>query len=114
MLEAQMKKDKLDETKANKYIGKTILIGVSYLDHNENLIDQRQWHGVIEAFSNDKGIVTKLDNSDKTFCLPPDQTSIAKAEPGTYKLSSTGERIEDPDYLAVWTCTNPPPDKGNS
>ena len=32
---------KLDETKAKEYIGKTILLGVTYLDHDENFLEQK-------------------------------------------------------------------------
>jgi len=71
-----MNKPELDESKASEYIGKTILLGVTYLDHNEELIEQKQWHGVIETFSNSEGIRIKLANSDHPCCLPPDPSGI--------------------------------------
>lgn len=31
------------------------------------------------------------------------------ADPGTYTLHMSGEKIENPDLLATWTITQPPP-----
>lgn len=104
-----MDKPHLDESKAPEYIGKTILLGVTYLDHNEKLLGQNQWFGTIVTFSNTEGIRIRLHNSDEPCALPPGPRGIRKAEPGTYTLRSTGEEIIDPDYLATWTCVKPKP-----
>jgi len=104
---AEMKKPQLDESKAGEYIGKTILLGVSYLDQNQKLLRQRQWVGTILTFSNTEGITIKLRDSDVPCALPPDPRGIQKAKPGVYKLRSTGEEVVDPDYLATWTCVAP-------
>jgi hypothetical protein len=79
------------------------------LDHKDNLIEQKQCFGIIETFSNTEGIRIKLLNSSDPCCLPPDPRGIQKADPGIYKFRSTGEEIENPDYLATWTCTKPKP-----
>jgi hypothetical protein len=104
-----MEKPQLDEAKAAEYIGKTVLLGVTYLDHEEKLIEQRQWVGTILTFSNAEGIRIKLRDSDEPYCLPPDPRGIHKARPGVYRLRSTGEEVVDPDYLATWTCVKPKP-----
>lgn len=90
-----MKQQKLDENKAHEYIGKTVLLGVTYLDHNDNLIEQKQWVGIIETFTKIEGIKIKLMNSSEPCCLPPDPRGIRKAEPGIYKLRATGEEIRE-------------------
>ena len=101
----------LDETKADEYIGKTVLVGIYHLDHNEKLLEKKEWHGVIETFSSTKGIIVKLHNSNETFTLPPDIRGIRKADPGTYRLKLTGEEVENPYYLAEWDVVKPPPDE---
>jgi len=106
-------KPQLDEAKAPEYVGKTVLLGVTYLDHDEKLLGRKQWVGTITAFSNSDGIRIKLRDSDDPCALPPDPRGIRKATPGTYKLSSTGEEIVDPDYLATWTSVKPPPKDAN-
>ncbi len=97
-----MNKPQLDETKASEFIGKTVLLGVTYLDHNEQLVERRQWFGTIIAFSNTEGIRIRLRDSDDLCGLPPDPRGIRKAKPGVYKLQSTGEEIVNPDFLATW------------
>ena len=97
----------LDESKAGEYIGKTVLLGVTYLDHNEKLLSQHQWVGMIVSFSNKDGIKIKLRSSDDPCALPPDPRAIRKAKRGVYKLRSTGEEVVDPDYVATWTCVKP-------
>jgi len=103
----------LDESKADEYIGKTILIGVTYLDHKGNVIRQQQWFGRIKTWSKEKGIEVDLDDSDEFCCIPPSAGSIQKAKPGIYTLRSTGKRIENPDYVTTWTCQEPDPKQLN-
>jgi len=107
--DADTGKSRLDESKASKYVGKTVLIGLTYLDHNEELIEQRQCVGTILTFSNEQGIRIRLQGSNEMFDLPPDQRGIRMAKPGTYRLRSTGEEVVNPDFLATWTITKPPP-----
>jgi hypothetical protein len=104
-----MDRPQLDESKTSEYIGKTILLGVTYLDHEEKFICRQQWAGTILTFSNKEGIRIKLRNSDEPCGLPPDPRGIQKAKPGIYKLHSTGEEVLDPDYLATWICVRPKP-----
>jgi hypothetical protein len=107
--DADTGKPRLDESKASKYIGKTVLIGLTYLDHNEKLIEQRQCVGTILTFSNEQGIRISLRDSGESFDLPPDPRGIRVAKPGTYRLRSTGQEVVNPDFLATWTITKPPP-----
>jgi hypothetical protein len=37
----------IDEKLATSYIGKHLLIGITYLDYNENFIEQKQFYGNI-------------------------------------------------------------------
>jgi len=103
--------DYIDESEAADYIGKIVLVGVTYLDHEEKLIGQKQWVGTITTFSKKEGIKIRVRNSDEPFCLPPAKDGIRKAPPESYRLRSTGEVIEDPDYLATWTRVRPDPNK---
>jgi hypothetical protein len=108
-----MERPQLDDSKAPDYVGKTVLLGVTYLDHNDKTQAQKQWVGTITAFSNKEGIRIKLRDSDEPCALPPDPRGIRKANRGVYKLRATGEEIVDPDYLATWTCVKGPPKDAN-
>ena len=97
----------VDETKADRYIGKVVLIGVTYENSEGEISGRQQWAGVIKTYSNKDGIQVDLFDSDEFCALPPWPDAISPAKPGVYRLKSTGREIEDPDYLATWICTAP-------
>ena|SRR5687768_5532482 len=99
----------MDETLAGTYIGKHLLIGMTYLDHDESFLEQKQFYGTIVRVNEVEGIVVKLHNSEEEFKLPPDLNSLQSAPKGEYRLHSTGEVIIDPDLLTTWTLTKPGP-----
>jgi hypothetical protein len=100
-----------DQVKASALIGKYVLIGLTYLDHRDNLIEQKQMHGRIMSADERQGFAVALEGKRKgeTFWLPPDLRPFQEAKPGEYRLRSTGEVVVDPDLLATWTVNNPPP-----
>lgn len=85
-------------------IGKVILIGVTYVDKQDNLLDRKQWWGIVESASSGIGIRVSLKNSSDPCVLPPDLNAIRRAAPGEYRLKESGEIISDPDFLTTWTC----------
>ncbi|MFX1535690.1 MAG: hypothetical protein ACFFDI_15865 [Promethearchaeota archaeon] len=93
-----------------KFIGKYILIGITRLDNEGNIIRQDQYHGIFEAMD-DQCIYIRLTNSGEVFTLPPDLSAFQKAEPGEYRLRSTGEVVINPDFTVVWTVHPPSPDR---
>jgi hypothetical protein len=98
----------LDQAFAERIVGKRLIIGLTYLEHTGDVAEQKQLHGVVEEISTEAGIVVRLN--DGAVCrLPPDLRGLAEAPPGTYRLRSTGEEVEDPDYLCTWTITKAPP-----
>ena len=96
----------LDATAARQVIGKRVLLGITYVNSTDEIIEQRQLHGVIETVTSEDGVAIRL--SDGTlFRLPPDLRGLEPAAPGVYKLRSTGEEVENPDYVWTWTVTSP-------
>lgn len=97
-----------DQALADTYVGKYILIGVTYLDHEGQLLEQIQMHGTVVSVSPD-GIAIALGGlrTGESWVMPPVLDSISPANPGIYNLRSTGEIIEDPDLLATWSVTKP-------
>ena len=82
--------------------GKVLLIGISFIDNNEELIEQIQVYGEIAHINGDGITITRGDNGAE-FTVPPDFENIHKANPGEYTLRSTGEVVVDPDYLSSWS-----------
>ena len=101
----------VDETTAEQYIGKVVLIGITYENSDGEITGRQQWAGTIKTYSNREGIQVDLFDSDEFCALPPLPDAIKPAKPGVYRLKSTGREIEDPDYLATWICTAPEPRK---
>lgn len=100
----------MDQLLAASYIGKHLLIGVSYLDHNERLLEQKQFHGDIVRINDHEGIVIKLRDSGNEYTLPPDIDALRPAPVGEYRLRATGEVVVNPDLMTTWTLTKPNPE----
>jgi hypothetical protein len=97
-----------DQALADSYIGKYILVGLTFVDHTGTERRRQQLHGVIERASRD-GIVVSLRGAHqgRSWTMPPDLGAISQAEPGVYRLRTTGEQIENPDLLASWRIEEP-------
>lgn len=98
-------KPEWDEEVGKSYIGKYILVGITYRDGDGNDIRKQQIHGIIESASEEDGILIKLQgkHGGETWVMPPDQRAISKARPGTtYTLRESGEKVENPDLLSTW------------
>jgi hypothetical protein len=93
-----------DDELAESYRGKSILVGVTYLDASGNVSSQHQFHGIIESASALHGIRIALRGirEGEVWTMPPSADNLRPAPPGTYTLRSTGERVHDPDLLATW------------
>jgi hypothetical protein len=104
-------KPSFDISRAKTMLGKTILIGVTYFDHDSKFIEQKQMHGRIIRVDEKEGLAIELEghNEGKTFRLPPDITSLRPAEPGKYFENSTGEVVINPDFIAAWEITRSRP-----
>jgi len=98
-----------DEDFAAQLIGKTLLIGVTYLDAGGAVREQVQFHGIVVEADPARGITISCQGSDigRKFTVPPDLQAISPGEPGEYRLRSSGETVIDPDYTASWTVRSP-------
>ena len=88
-------------------IGKTVLIGVTYFDTNGKETGRGQWWGTILAFNLQQGLLVDLSNSGKRHAFPPIPDAFREAKPGYYELKSSGEVIENPDYLYTIRSDSP-------
>lgn len=99
-----------DEELAASFVGKYILVGLTYQDHEGNELRREQIHGVIIS-ADRNGIEISLRGACEgtTWTMPPDLRGIFPADPGSYRLHQTNELVEDPDLVSTWTITEPPP-----
>ena len=85
-------------------VGRTILVGITYLNKDGSVARQTQYFGTIRAIEN-MNITIEGDNGSPQPNIPYDVRALSKAARGQYLLRATGEVIEDPDILSTWTVT---------
>ncbi len=97
-------KPHFDLKRAKSFIGKRVLIGMTYLDHAGAFIEQKQMHGKILSADAKKGFEVALANQNgPRFWLPPDLRAFEEAAPGEYRLRATGELVKNPHLICTWT-----------
>jgi hypothetical protein len=89
--------------KAESLVGKTVLVGLTYVNAQHEAAEQRQYHGVIERADERDGFAVRRADTGELEWLPPDLRAFETAAPGEYRLRSTGEVVVDPDLLSTWT-----------
>src|SRR5260370_41597886 len=93
--------------KARFIQGKDVIVALTYLKSDGTLRERLQFHGTIEVANTTKGIGIRRVGHDELFTLPPDFRSVQPARPGTYRLKTTGEVVEDPALECTWTIKTP-------
>lgn len=89
--------------------GKVILVGLTYYTHDKQFIEQKQFHGTVIR-ADEKGILIRKSDGEETM-LPPDLRSTKAAPPGEYRERSTGEIVENPDFLSTWNVVKGSPEE---
>lgn len=107
--DSQPPADVWDDRVAAEVVGKIVLIGLTHPAHGVAPVNYEQLHGRIVSADRKQGFRIELEGlrSGEDFWLPPQTNTFVKAKPGTYRLRSTGEEVENPDYTSNWTI-NPP------
>ncbi len=85
-------------------VGAVVLVGITW--ERADSIAEEQLFGTVETADAD-GVILVLGGTreGERYHLPPDPCAFFPAEPGSYRLHSTGETVENPDFLATWTVT---------
>ena len=83
------------------YVGKRILVGLTYYNRRGRVTNTRVFHGIVEAVS---GPITVRMNSGATISVPP---VVREADRAIYHLRKTGEVVEYPDLLSEWEVHAP-------
>lgn len=97
----------LSKDQVRIFIGKRLLAGITHYNFEGEAVHQEQFHGIIDRINVKEGMVVKLNNSAQERTLPPDVSRLKLAPPGEYRLQSTGEVVEDPDYTVMWLLYPP-------
>lgn len=95
---------------AQRLVGSTVIIGMTYLKADGSVGSQEQMFGTIEIADRERGVAILLERSrsGELYWLPPDLRAYREAPKGSYRLRRTGEIIEDPDFTVSFTSQPAP------
>lgn len=96
----------IDFENPHTLLGRTILVGLTYLKEDGTLDRQEQYFGRIESVGADRWMSVERDGVS-VVRVPCDPKAMQIAARGTYRLRSTGEEIVDPEILSTWTIHPP-------
>lgn len=80
-------------------IGSTLLVGVTYLATDGEVDAVVELHGLVTSVD---PLVTIERDGQEEFTLPPEPQAYEKAQPGEYRLHTTGEVVVNPGYTSMW------------
>lgn len=81
--------------------GKVVLVGLTFIDQEGKIIERYQTHGTIAKLTID-GFFKIIREDNSVFRIPYLKETIKKAKEGKYREVSTGETIENPDFIMTW------------
>ena len=84
---------------AKTLLGKTLLMNLTFLDDDGEVIERQQFFGVVIDATEDEGVVLDLlgEHDGDTYTLPPQTSAIRAADPGVTTLTG-----DTPDFVASW------------
>src|SRR5204862_7385893 len=91
-----------DEELARRMVGSTMLVGITYAEHDGDR--HEQFFGEVLSADSKDGVILRLagKRSGETFRLPPDLRGVSQGTPQSYRLRSTDEIVDSPDFVATW------------
>ncbi len=95
-----------DASLAKTLAGRMVLVGLAYFDVGaKEPFEQQQLFGRVVHADERNGILLLLEGqrSGEQFNLPPDTRSFRAAEPGEYRIRSTGEVVVNPDFTVTFS-----------
>ncbi len=94
-----------DPKLAASLIGKTLLMNLTFLDDDGEVLERQQFFGVVIDADEGEGITLDLlgEHDGDTYTLPPQTSAIKAAEAGVISLAG-----DKPDFVASWIIHGPP------
>jgi hypothetical protein len=89
-------------------VGKITLVELQHVDARGVQLLLEHTYGRIQSVDPKDGVFIEClgVRTGTTLALPGEISPFIAARPGLYKMESTGEEIEDPDFFSVWTITH--------
>ena len=99
--------DVFDADFAADLVGCTLLVGLTHVDHMDQLIHRQQIFGTVTSVSEGTGIVIRQRHDGTSFTIAPILDAIEVGAPGIYQMADDDEEVEDPDFIALITVRTP-------
>lgn len=96
-----------DEDFARNLLGRTLLVGITYLEQDGSIAERQQIFGTVQSCNAKTGIVITLKESGETFTVAPILEAIEPAKPGVYQMKDSDNVIINPDFTAMFSVTRP-------
>jgi len=91
---------------AHMFVGKKILVGLTYLNANGEVQEQLQLHGYISSVGDHTVAFEKADGSGQ-FSIPFDGQLDSADPEAVYTLRSTGESVTGVNFVASFNIHPP-------
>ena len=99
--------------KHSEFIGKNILVGLSWVDYEDNLLAQQSVFGRITRIADNMPYIDS--GEDEEFTIPFDAEHIEKSDPELiYNLHNPQKTITGVDFTSEWTIYHSPEDEGEN
>ena len=94
-----------DPAFAETLIGKTLLMNLTLVDDDGEVVERQQFFGVVIDADEGEGITLDLlgEHDGDTYTLPPQTSAIQAAEPGVTTLAG-----EKPEFVVSWIIHGAP------
>ena len=98
-----------DEEIASQLPGRVVLVGITTLDPDGQVMGVSQFYGTVVSADRRAGILLELGGAraGRSYNLPPMTDALHFAAPGVYRLRETGEEVENPDFTVTWSVQQP-------
>lgn len=84
------------------WLGKTILVGLTWLDWQNHVTEQKQLFGTITRIIPDKHLMEVDLGNDDYWGLPYYPHTIQDARRGKYQCSSNSQEVSNPEFVMSW------------
>lgn len=89
--------------KPENIIGKSVIVGLTFADESNEVIEKKDFAGQVIEISEEKGIVVCNHDSKEAIGLPLNFKAFKPAQKGYYTLNISGLKIKDPDLTCEMT-----------
>jgi hypothetical protein len=96
-----MTKGEIDTEFAARLLNRRVLVGINFFNGELKLARREQYFGVIESIDTE-GVSIRHPESGESFVVPPDLNAFRPAEKGRYRMRTSGEVVDDPDFTAQY------------